>query len=335
MKDVEKIQKELEKAMMDFATEYTGKQDFSVLQSLITKMEELRSKYSSVSNMLKDYISKSEDFDTKLKDLQSNYIQVENLFTAAQSKEYHAREHFHDICMKLVPFEFDLILLDLRLEKEKDYEVSPSEISGIKLLKHIKESDPSVPVIVLTASEKALNYREAINLGASGYWIKAVKSASDLKSEIIKALDMDKNIRNLWLEIKKVEAKKQLIYFYETSPQYLEKGVMNPVQKSNIISLLKESFLLLQRELSTYEKSICNYTNYEKIVLNMGLIQEVRLHNIKAERYHYWVTRGKIPPGEENIRKLRHRVAHEAGSKVSYEEVVNVFKETLERCLMY
>ncbi len=72
--------------------------------------------------------------------------------------------------------DFDLIILDLRLEEEVTHDDSEifgiEEISGIKLLIEIKKCDPSVPVIICTASNKSWSYDAAINAGADGFWTK-------------------------------------------------------------------------------------------------------------------------------------------------------------------
>tara|TARA_Y100001970_G_C14245693_1_gene868061 strand:+ start:2767 stop:4530 length:1764 start_codon:yes stop_codon:yes gene_type:complete len=71
---------------------------------------------------------------------------------------------------------FDLIILDLRLIE--DVKGSPNDVlevenlSGIKLLKEIKKYDPSVPVIISTASNKSWSLKSALNNGADGYWSK-------------------------------------------------------------------------------------------------------------------------------------------------------------------
>lgn len=71
--------------------------------------------------------------------------------------------------------EIALIVLDLR-DKEKDKDkLQPDELTGVRLLKKIKDrnnGDPSIPVIIVTASNKQWNYERVLDLGANGYWIK-------------------------------------------------------------------------------------------------------------------------------------------------------------------
>jgi len=72
--------------------------------------------------------------------------------------------------------DFDVILLDLRLYERTSNEVSDildtKNISGIKLLRKIKKIDPTVSVVICTASNKSWNYEKVITLGANGYWSK-------------------------------------------------------------------------------------------------------------------------------------------------------------------
>ena len=231
-------------------------------------------------------------------------------------------------------FPYDLVILDLRLERFLDKDRAPNEISGVKALKRIKEIDPSIPVLMFTASEKVMNYQQAKDLGASGYWIKAVNDLSALKSEIIYSLEKAQEARNLWLGIRKVEAKQQLSYIRENAG-HLEKGTMGDAKKAEILLLLKESFLLFMKDSSPYEQSVHAYTHYGKIVLNMGMIQEERFSRLQDKRWDFWVNQKarEIDQEEITIRQLRNRAAHKAGSRITCQEVLGVFQKTIERCL--
>jgi len=81
---------------------------------------------------------------------------------------------------------WDLILLDLRLEKNEDYGENSnkpaSEYSGAKILKDIKGINSGIQVIMFTASDKAWNMRELIDLGADGYYTKE-SPQSNLKND--------------------------------------------------------------------------------------------------------------------------------------------------------
>lgn len=69
----------------------------------------------------------------------------------------------------------DLVFLDLRLKPEEDRasEMLPLEdLSGMKLLRKIKDINNGIQVIILTASNKAWNMKALLDAGADGYFIK-------------------------------------------------------------------------------------------------------------------------------------------------------------------
>ncbi len=84
----------------------------------------------------------------------------------------------------------DLILLDMRLVHDDIEEQSPKNISGIKLLKMIKEEiNPGIQVAMLTASGKSLILNEANKYNIVGYIKKEHPEDKSLESkETFKAL---------------------------------------------------------------------------------------------------------------------------------------------------
>ncbi len=79
---------------------------------------------------------------------------------------------------KILNEEWDLILLDLRLNRMKEEKsdfVATGKIqdySGAELLKKIKAKNRGTQVIIFTASNKAWNMKVLLDLGADGYFIK-------------------------------------------------------------------------------------------------------------------------------------------------------------------
>ena len=68
---------------------------------------------------------------------------------------------------------YDLIFLDLRMNGvEEEDTLRPSDFSGMKILKAIKEQNRGNQVIMFTASNKAWNMKALIDAGAEGYYIK-------------------------------------------------------------------------------------------------------------------------------------------------------------------
>jgi CheY-like chemotaxis protein len=115
--------------------------------------------------------------------------------------------------------DFDLIILDLRLKEEVSHDDSEifgiENLSGIELLKKIKKCDPSVPVIMCTASNKSWSYDAAINAGADGFWTKEspdfgmslvyrFNNTVDLLKTVDKVLSWSRDIRPLYKGLNKI-----------------------------------------------------------------------------------------------------------------------------------
>jgi CheY-like chemotaxis protein len=68
---------------------------------------------------------------------------------------------------------YDLIFLDLRLNGKKEDKIyDTNNISGMKILKEIKQANPGTQVIIFTASNKAWNLKALLEEKADGYYIK-------------------------------------------------------------------------------------------------------------------------------------------------------------------
>jgi len=329
------LQGKLKASMYAFAVEYTkktGDVDIPIILPQVEKLALLHEQYKQTIRELttfKEEYSRNRDILKKLKDELEMH---RPLLTETGKNNNNAKRIYDESLKPLSPaklFPYDLIILDLRLERDRDKTRLPHEISGAKILRQIKEVDPSIPVLVFTASEKAMNYQEVIGYGASGYWIKAVNSLSSLKTEIIKALGKAQDIRELWLGIRKVEAKNQLTSMRENrSTNKWEECIMNEARKKHVIILLKESFLLLIREVSPSEKFVCDSTNYGKVALNMGIILEER-NGRKGEVIKV------LDKVDTKIWETRNKVAHEACPSIPFEKIIEVFQKTLDKCLNY
>ena len=73
---------------------------------------------------------------------------------------------------------YDLVISDIKMP----------DMSGVEVLRHIKETDPSVPVIMVTAYASADTAVEALRLGAYDYLTKPFK-LEELKANIRNALE--------------------------------------------------------------------------------------------------------------------------------------------------
>jgi len=72
----------------------------------------------------------------------------------------------------------DLILLDVRLDKDRDnynqdeYGHHVENLSGVKLAKWIHSEMPTIPIIAATASNKSWTLEALLEQGINGYWVK-------------------------------------------------------------------------------------------------------------------------------------------------------------------
>lgn len=123
---------------------------------------------------------------------------------------------------------YDIILLDLRLKKESP--TTPVKAtSGYLLLEAIRKKDPTVPVIMFTASEKATTMQVLQQLGISGYFIKEFSSRDDFfsmvnfdtfKKLIIDIIDMY-SLRDIWFYIVEFDEKFSLGLKYKFKKKYV------------------------------------------------------------------------------------------------------------------
>jgi len=240
---------------------------------------------------------------------------------------------------KVIPY--DMIFLDLRLEPAADEEAPIEQITGIRLLENIKQIDPSIPVVIFTASEKALVYKKVLQNGADEYWIKEVSDPLELKSIIINCLRKYKNrrLREIHLRITQIEKIDQ-IKGLKTGIQDgrpLEPDELSDEEKAYVLDLLKEGFFILRKESS--DEEILSGDILERIISKLARVQEIRYQVIDAKKpdeygrayIQIFNNERKMPESikkftdfktEQKIRELRKQIAHasEEGRRIELKE---------------
>lgn len=112
---------------------------------------------------------------------------------------------------------WDALLVDLRLT-ESDQEASSrsaDQLSGVQLITALKQSQPNLPIIAVTASNKAWTAKKLREVGADGYWIKespeygvrleyTVQNAGDLVGTLHDVLQRYENAQPIWALVTKV-----------------------------------------------------------------------------------------------------------------------------------
>ncbi len=150
---------------------------------------------------------------------------------------------------------WDLVMLDLRLEPAETARAhladadSIMELSGMKILQAIKEQDPTLPVILATASEKAYSYDAVLQEGADGYWIKdgpeRVEQLEHVRSNTISLLKLVNRNRSAASDFRPV-------YRYGHEIIYLFKNLSEKQQNSRILS----EFYKSKRDYERFMKNI-------------------------------------------------------------------------------
>ena len=144
------------------------------------------------------------NFVRKLKDAFESKYNVEYAFSVNEFYE------------KFKPYYFDLILLDIKLPRDKE---------GLDILKLIKEENPLVPVIMVTAYPDVDSAIQALKIGARDYIQKEkvdIPSLVKMVDSVISETGKEKRVKDL---------EKMLTYFSEP---------LEIVGKSDAIKEIKE-----------------------------------------------------------------------------------------------
>lgn len=110
----------------------------------------------------------------------------------------------------------DLVILDLRLKGEFGSISNVAEISGIQVLKKLREEKIICPVLISTASNKSWSHSETLGAGAFAYW---TKEGLDDKFSLNKTVENYKHLLDL-------------VWFLTLSPEILflndiKRGILN------------------------------------------------------------------------------------------------------------
>lgn len=176
-------------------------------------------------------------------DLMKNIFRsAENDFVSVNSEKYknketkifHDFEGFYDECCTHIGKDWDLIIIDLRLNPEKedaDIEmISPTDFSGYKLIDEFLSNNEGYQIIVSTASNKIWNINAALDRGASSYYVKESpefnysinetnKHYKNFKNDVQKCFDSRFlwHIYESWKETKDMNSSDDTIFINESN----------------------------------------------------------------------------------------------------------------------
>jgi len=195
-----------------------------------------------------------------------------------------------------------IVLLDLRLEPQRDETRKTAELSGIRILKALKDAFPILPIIIMTASERAASVEIVRSLGADAYWTKGISSGAEMRSLLIQAVRLA-SLNRLWLRLQQVRIKSRMIcQKFEAGGFQAQVMVQGDQRRAEVENQLEDSlFLLREYAKSDHQKD----KDLHNVLRNLGLVQEFRFQNIKDVLW-----REKVGPEEFELHQLRNQVSH-------------------------
>lgn len=245
-------------------------------------------------------------------------------------------------------FPYDIVLLDMRLQRVEDKDKSVAESSGFLLLNTIKQINPFIPVIIFTASNKILSYRTFNENGANGFWIKNVSSADDLKKISYQLLNHEltggrnnKYLRKFYYKMEITKLKNEIVSYSKFRNNKIESGVISQHKRSMIYDCYP-TFISTIHKLSSG-----TLTNIDIAILwrTTGISMEIRLPVAYDKSYTEDDRYKKIYPNikdnrdEKFYREVRNYFLHEDKKRkddyYSYKMTIDYIEHTINFLLDY
>ena len=205
---------------------------------------------------------------------------------------------FHSECMSHISEEWDLIIIDLRLDPEyEDIDnkiIDPKSLSGFLLAEAFLDENEGNQIIALTASNKVWNIQALLERGVSDYYIKESPTNNhsfvdtytqyqDLIKKIDSCFDRSLYLRNAF---KKWQVIQNLSFAYVDNDQYNDF-----YQKCDVN--LKISFELLKKAFNSSETNVRKkYLSYSYFQLFLIIEDFTKLPNVFL--YDYTLGRAYI-----------------------------------------
>jgi CheY-like chemotaxis protein len=84
----------------------------------------------------------------------------------------------------------DLYIIDLRLHEDDFFEKDFDLLSGVQIIKYLKNINPGIQIIVFSASNKVWNFQKCLKFGVNQYFVKespeTFNSRADTKKDIVR-----------------------------------------------------------------------------------------------------------------------------------------------------
>ena len=130
-----------------------------------------------------------------------NFVQnlVSSLGRGFDVEKVYSSEEFDNV---FEPYRFDVVLLDIRLSEEK------KDKAGLKILKKIKEENPALPVLVMTAYSDVDIAVESLKLGAEDFIQKNKVKIDEYRliiNNLFKTGKLKRKVSTLESRLKKID----------------------------------------------------------------------------------------------------------------------------------
>jgi DNA-binding NarL/FixJ family response regulator len=164
-----------------------------------------------------------EIFSTLLTDRNRNRIDFHDL--GDTFKGLNTDEVVRQSVDRILDENFDLVILDFRLQSD-DFGINdPNEITSIRILKEVKGKNPGVQVVVFSATSKAWNLQAIQKAGADGFVFKdgsgnvtrSIKSLVSLVSDSLGRAKYLKTVHSKLTKLKHLSKELQLSTNFERS----------------------------------------------------------------------------------------------------------------------
>jgi CheY-like chemotaxis protein len=235
---------------------------------------------------------------------------------------------------------FEMVFLDLRLRPSEDARLPAAKASGMRILQQVHLVFPAIPVVVMTASEKALSLEQAMANGASGYWIKGVSTGAQMR-DIVRRAALRAKLAPLWTKLQQVR-KRGYLNGKQLNPagtEFQPCRITSTEDRQIVDTLLEASFFRVWNHADSTSGAA---TDINRVIVDLGIIHEIRYKGAKPflakaqedERMSFWDNAKGVEGQDNALRKLRNSAVHALNRAAATQADARMFLEhTLNQLL--
>lgn len=188
----------------------------------------------------------------------------ESLFDVIQPKtdDKINAQYFTDVVSKKIESHNpDLILLDLRLNKESGVRIEVENLSGAVLLKEIRKQYPGIPILMTTASNKSWSYEELQRIGCDAFWTKegvdtGMKESDSIRNylrfaELVNILTggMYSYLKEYYEELNRLEEKGKTQKHWWQNKNRFNKDELQEIEPDIVYNILRDTAIIFKEYL--------------------------------------------------------------------------------------